>query len=177
MKKLLLALVGILLLTGTASAQWNLRQNPTGTPGTYWIHPTDGREEHVLVTHIIAEITDVTLPVSTFITSPITGYVEAIYATIHKALSGPTRNVITFFTSTATRGASFTTSQITDGVSGLTLESTGSAIGDRYLYSPTLGAAANRVCKGCRISISSDGAAADDASGTRATFVIVINPR
>lgn len=174
MKKLLLSVLGLLLMAGVASAGWSLKQKEDG--GAYWLNDKDGREEHVLVTRLVVQVSPLASPVSTFVISPITGTIEKIYSVISKALGQGPNETITFLISNATSG-DFTTvlQEVTNGVSRLTLaQITPSVAGDMREFTPN-SATANRVAKGGRIAISNSGTTT--ATGAMATFTIIINPK
>ena len=174
MKKLLLAGLGLLLMAGVASAGWSLRQKDDG--GAYWLNDKDAREEHVLVTHLIAEISNVTLPSSSYVISPITGWIEKIYAVITGGVGQGADETISFF-ATATTTGTFNASiqEITNGTSRMTLSpASPSAAGDLLTFTPNT-STANRVHKGGRIGIGNSGGSTD--GNVRAIFTIVINPK
>lgn len=170
MRKLLMAFALMLACAPAYAGSWNLRQKDDG--GAYWRN-SDGREAHVLETHIVMHMTDITLPSTHYIVSPITGYVEKIYGIIYKAVAS-TDAVISSWVSNATRGATFTT-EITNGTSRMTFPNTTSTAGDTITFTPSVGNASNKVSKGGRIAIQTDGGPTD--GGVPATFVIVINPK
>ena|SRR3990167_10014999 len=174
MKKLLLSALGLLLMAGVASANWSLRQKGDG--GTYWTNDKDSREEHVLVTYLVVDITNVTVPGTIFVISPITGTIEKIYSVISAGLGQAGNTTISFYSSSATSGTFKIINEVTNAVSRLTLVgATPSAAGDMREFTPN-SATANRVSKGGRIAIESDGGSAD-LSGTTAKFTIIINPK
>lgn len=176
MKKILLAALGLLLTVGVASAGWSLRQKADG--GAYWLNDKDSREEHVLVTHLVVMVTNITLPTSTFVISPITGVIEKIYAIVSAGLGQGGNETITFLVSTVTTGSmsvAGTINEVTNGVSRFTLVgATPSVAGDMREFTPN-SATANKVNKGGRIAISNNGGSAD--ATISATFTIVINPK
>lgn len=174
MKKILLAALGLLLMGGIASAGWNLRQKSDG--GAYWLNDRDGREEHVLSTHLLAELTNVTVAASTYVISPITGWVEKIYAVITGGLGQGADETISFFASSATTGTfNEAIKELTNGTSRMTLSpASPSAAGDLLTFTPN-SATANRVHKGGRIGIGNSGGSTD--GNVRAIFTIIINPK
>ena len=173
MKKLLLAGLGLLLMAGVASAGWSLKQKDDG--GAYWMNDKDGREEHVLTTHLVVDVSPLTTAVSTFVISPITGVIEKIYSVISVALGQGSNETISFFVSNATSGTFSAINEVTDGVARLTLaQASPSTAGDMREFTPN-SATANKVAKGGRIAISNS--ATTNISNSKATFTIVINPK
>lgn len=176
MKKLLLAGLGLLLMAGVASAGWQLRQKDDG--GAYWQNDVDkSREEHVLVTHLVVEVSPLATAASRFVVSPITGTIEKIYAVINSALGQGPNETISFVVSNVTTGGFTGASairEVTNGVSRLTLVgATPSVAGDMREFTPN-SATANKVSKGGRIGIGNSGTTTAVGS---ATFTIIINPK
>ena len=176
MKKLLLAGLGLLLMAGVASAGWSLRQKDDG--GAYWLNDRDAREEHVLVTHLIAEISNVTLPSSTYVISPITGTIAKIYAVITGTLAGADET-ITVFASNALTGTWSSSlfpaiNEVTNGTNKMVLTYGESLAGSLFEFTPN-SATANKVAKGGRIGITNTGGSTD--GNVRAIFTIIINPK
>ena len=178
MKKLLLSALSLLLMAGVASANWSLRQKGDG--GTYWANDKDTRESHVLETYLTVDVSNITIPSSAFVISPIAGVIEKIYVVVHEALGQGPNETVSFFVSSATSGTmSFANNvnEVTNAVSRLTLVgATPHVVGDMREFTPTATTSRN-VVKGGRIGISNNGTSADNADGVRATFTIIINPK
>lgn len=174
MRKILLACLAMLLMVGVASAGWSIRQKADG--GAYWLNDKDSREEHVLVTHLVAELSNVTLAGTTFIVSPITGTIEKVYAVITGALAGA-NETISIWASNAVTGV-WTTfpsiNEVTNGSTRMVLTYGESREGSVYTFTPN-SATANKVGKGGRIAIGNSGGSTD--GNVRAVFTIIINPK
>ena len=171
MRKLFIAFSLVLATTQAFAGSWNLRQKDDG--GTYWRN-SDGREAHVLETHLTGTITDITLPASHFIISPITGIIEKIYGVLHGSITTANES-ISFFASNATTGAFPAINEVTNGTSKMSMLQGGTA-GDMFTFTPN-SATANKVSKGGRIGIHTGGSSTPNTGSPAASFTIIINPK
>lgn len=173
MRKYLGALLAAVLVTGllattaiTATRNWTLVQKPDGTTVFRENSGGSGNEVRVDRRFITLHLTDIGQPTTSFITSPMTGYISQIFVQAGGSAAVNASTALRVFTGTTCAAGNGTA--LTGGTMSFGSIGGSPAIGMVRSAIPT---ANNAVNSGGNICIASDGGASNQVPAT-ATIVI-----